>query len=134
MAKFNGKGLIVNWIYSGGTVVLSGNSTQFTFNQSGALYEATAGADAAKNFVTGELDSSASLAARHEAGGTALYNALLANTAGTLIIAPEGTAATKQKITMPAISQGAGLNIPYNNVVDLSCSWQGNGTVTYGAY
>lgn len=134
MAAFSGKALFLSFAGSAGTVTLSGDFTQVTLNPSVALYEETAGADTSRSFVTGEEDHTLSFAARHQAGGTALVNALRQGVKGTVTIAPEGTASGKQKITLPVIAQGASINIPYNNVVDLSSTFQGNGDIVYASY
>ena len=127
MAAFSGKSLHVDWVYSGGTVTLSGDYTQFTHTPSVALYEQTAGADDDRSFVVGEKDRTLAITARHQSSGTALLSSLVEGTEGTVYWSPEGTAAGKPKYSCPAISQGASENYPYNNVVEISVTFQGNG-------
>jgi hypothetical protein len=51
-----------------------------------------------------------------------------------LTVGIEGTAATKVKWTIPAISLGCPVAVPYNDVVTISPSWQQNGVRTEGTY
>ena len=127
MATITGENLYLRWVYSGGTVVLSTDYTQFTFTPSVELLDESAGADTHRTYIPRLKDSTASYAGRHQASGTALVQALAAGTEGTLEWGEEGTAAGKPKKTLPAISQGASINIPYANLVDISCTFQGNG-------
>lgn len=126
---YSGKDLSISWIYSGGTVDLAGDYTTFGWSPSVELYDQSAGADANKSYVVGLKDGQMSYAARLQAGGTVLYNALDAGTEGTLIWRPEGTATGKPSYTAPAISMGAKINIPYNGLVELTCDFQANGAV-----
>jgi len=130
MATITGKDLYLTWIYSGGTVVLSGDYTQFTDTPSVELLDESAGSDEYRTYVPRLKDSSYAFSARHQSGGSALKTALSAGNSGTLIYHPEGTASGKSKSTIPAISQGAALNFPYANLVEISCTFQGNGAVT----
>ena len=130
MAAYAGSALYVSWVYSGGTVALTGDFRQFTYTPSVDLYEATAGADAAKTYLPGVKDGQATFTAVMQAAGTAISNALLEGTEGTLTVAPEGTASGKQKMTLPAIALGATYSIPYNDVVELSANFQQNGVRT----
>ena len=134
MAAYAGSSLSVQWIHSGGTVTLEGDFRQFSITPSVDLYDQTAGSDAYKTRIVGVKDSQASFSAVMQSGGTALTNALASGTDGTLIAGPEGTASGKQKITLPAIAMGVKYTIPYNNVVEMTCDWQGNGTRQDGVY
>jgi hypothetical protein len=130
MATITGKDLNIQWIYSGGTVVLSGDYTQFTDTPSVELLDESAGADEVRTYVARLKDRTMSFSARHQSGGTALLAALDEGTSGTIIWSPEGTVAGKAKNTIAAISQGASINIPYSNLVEISCTFQGNGALT----
>ena len=132
MPTITGKNLDIKWVYSGGTVVLSGDYTQFTDTPSVELLDESAGADEHRTYVPRLKDSSYAFSARHQDGGTALLTALDAGTSGTLIWSPEGTVTAKPKITTPAISQGASMNIPYGGLVEISCTFQGNGAWVRG--
>ena len=132
MPTITGKDLDIRWVHSGGTVVLSGDYTQFTDTPSVELLDESAGADEYRTYVARLKDSSYAFSARHQASGTAIKTALKEGTAGTLIWSPEGTVTGKVKYTVPAIAQGASMNIPYANLVELSCTFQGNGAPVEG--
>ena len=132
MATITGKDLYLTWIHSGGTVVLSGDYTQFTDTPSVELLDESAGADEYRTYVARLKDATYALSVRYQSAGSALVNSLAAGNSGTLIYHPEGTASGKVRRTIPAISQGAAVNIPYANLVEISCTLQGNGEVTDG--
>lgn len=134
MPAYMGSSLYVAWIYSGGTVALAGDFRTCTYTPSVNLVQETAGADAAASYLAGAKDGAISMTIVQQASGTALFTALAEGTSGTVIIAPEGTASGKQKMTIPAISQGCPWSQPYDNIVELSPAWQQNGARTDGAY
>lgn len=136
MAKYAGSALYATWICAAGTIVLSGSQTEYSNNLTRDQYDASAGSDAYRTYVAGIMDHTHSLSAKHDAGGTALMNALrvAANQIGTLIVAPEGTASTKPKETYPVNVNSLDNAFPYDNVVTISVSFQGNGAPTYGQY
>jgi len=130
MATITGKDLYLSWIHSSGTVVLSTDYTQFTDTPSVELLDESAGSDEYRTYVARLKDSSYAFSARYQSVGTVLVNALAMGGSGTLIYHPEGTAAGKPKRTIPAIAQGASINIPYAGLVEISCTFQGNGAPT----
>lgn len=130
MAAYSGSALHVQWVHSGGTVSLQGDFRSFAYNPSIELIDYTAGADKARLRLTGVKDGNASYSAVFQSDGTALSNALAEGTGGTLHIGPEGTAAGKQKLTLPAIAMGANFSIPYNDIVELTCDFTQNGERT----
>jgi hypothetical protein len=124
----------MQWIYSGGTVVLSGDFRTFSTSPSVDLYEATAGADTHKSYLPGVKDQTIQVGLVQQEGGTVLMLALREGTQGTLVVGPEGTVVTKLKETYPAISMGPNLSQPYNNVPELSVTFQQNGAPTYAGW
>ena len=134
MPAYSGKNLYINWIYSGGTVTISGDYRTLDYTPSIDLYDQTAGSDEAKTYITGVKSGQAKLVALMQAGGTAVSNALAEGNEGTLIVGPEGTATGKQKLTIPAIAMGAKVRIPYNNNVELSCDFTQNGARVDGSF
>ncbi len=133
MTRFTGKDLVANWVPSaGGTVSLAADRRSFSYNPSGDLVESTAGNDTHKEFLPTLKDTTVSYTGLMPVGGTALEDALKANTFGTLILQPEGTATGKRKYTIPAYAQGAKISFPYDNVVEITCDFQGSGTPTEG--
>ncbi len=134
MAEITGKDLNIQWAYSGGTVVLSTDFRTLSVNPSIDLAETTAGSDADKTYIATIKDTTIEYSGLYQAGGTALRNALEAGTGGTLIISPEGTTTGKSKESYPAIAMGAKMNIPYNEVVEISCTFQKNGAKADGKW
>jgi len=134
MTAYTGKDLTFSWIWSGGTVSVEGDYRSVDYTPSIEMYDQSAGSDAAKTYITGQTDGSINLSALMQTGGTALKAALKEGNSGTIILGPEGTVATKEKITIPAISQGAKMNYQYNALVELSCSFQQNGVRVDGNY
>lgn len=122
--KYTGQDLIVSWIYSGGTVTLNTDYRTLSYSPNAEQIDATAGGDAVKNWIAGFVDGDISYSGLMSSGGTAVTNALAENTRGTLIVQPEGTAAGKQKITLPALSMGVRYEWPYNDVVAISVDFK----------
>jgi hypothetical protein len=130
MSAYSGSALVVQWVYSGGTVALNGDFRTFSYSPSVELIDQTAGSDAYRTRLTSIKDGNASINAIMQASGTAISNALSEGTEGTLNVGPEGTVAGKQKMIIPAIAMGASFSISYNDVVELSCDFTQNGART----
>lgn len=130
---FSGSALYAEWIYGGGTVVLSGQQRSVQLTPSINLHNATAGDDADEDYLTGTKDATISYAGvMPKVGDDPSYidveDALVEGTSGTLIFGPEGTATGKRKYTIPAISQGPQMNFPYNDIVEISNEFQKSGS------
>jgi hypothetical protein len=123
MAEFTGKDLVLNWIWSGGTVTLAGDYRSCNWQPSVGQAEKTAGSDTHQAFMPTVKNATASITLVAQTGGTALAAALDAGVEGTLLISPEGTASGKRKITFPSFSQGASYTFPYADTVELNCSF-----------
>lgn len=134
MAEFTGKNLYAEWVYSGGTVVLSGNQRTLSAAPSVGLVDASAGSDTHKTYLVALKDGTYSYSGLLQEGGTAVLNALVEGTSGTLVIGKEGTAAGKPKESVPAISMGPQENWPYDNVCEFSCQFQQNGAPVDSTY
>ena len=134
MTAFRGSGLFVSFAGDAGTVTLSGDYTQLTTTQSIALLDQSAGPDTERTYVNSLKDQSVSVTVKHQAAGSVLANALVAGASGTLTWGEEGTASGKNKHTLPAISQGAAMNIPFDNLVEISVTFQGNGARVDATY
>lgn len=128
-----GNGFVAQWIYSGGTVTLSGDYTTFDVSRSIDLIDVTAGNDQDKNFIAGIKDGDASLTFYDTTGtgGSALLAALAEGTAGTLLYAPLGTATGKPKRGFPAISKGCKEKYPYDKAVEISTDFQKSGAILF---
>ena len=127
MAEITGKNLVATWAYSGGTVNLNTDFRTLSINPNIDLAETTAGADTDKTYIPTIKDATIEWSGLYQSDGTALVSALEAGTGGTLTVYPEGTASGKQKDIYPAIAMGAKINIPYADVVEISCTFQKNG-------
>lgn len=134
MAEFTGKDLVVKWLYSGGTIDLSGDYRSLGYKPSIGLVNSTAGSDLFESYLTTVKDTQVSLSAVMQAAGTATEDALVEGTFGTLNIGPEGTASGKRKYTIPAYAMGAQFDWKYNDTVELSCDFQGSGARTNGTW
>jgi len=130
MAEYAGSAATITWISSVGTTTLSGDFRKLTITPKISVIDSTAGADTVAHKIKGITDWTASidLLAQDGAGtptGTTVTAALAAGKSGTLTIIPNGTVAGTT--TMTAFSGGAVWNIPYNGVVELSCTFEGDG-------
>lgn len=133
MPEYTGKDLYVAWIHSGGTLNLSGNYRTLADTPSVDLVDISAGPDTDRTYLATLRDGQIALTYLHD-GGTPDLLPLREGTGGTLVFGPEGSATGKPKRTVPAISLGASFNIVYNNAVEVSVTWQRNGTVVYGTF
>jgi len=127
MAEITGKDLVATWAYSGGTVNLNTDFRTLSINPNIDLAETTAGADTDKTYIPTIKDATIEWSGLYQSAGTALVSALEAGTGGTLTVYPEGSATGKQKDVYPAIAMGAKINVPYADVVEISCTFQKNG-------
>jgi hypothetical protein len=128
MPDFTGKDLNLQWIYSGGTVVLSTDYRTLSESKEMALVDASAGADTDRTYLTTLKDGTLEYAALHQTGGSVIKLALEPGTSGTLIVGPEGTAAGKPKESIPAIVSNRAVQYPYADVVEISATFQRNGS------
>ena len=127
MAEITGKNLVATWVTTAGTVTLNTDFRTLSINPNIDLAETTAGADTDKTYIPTIKDATIEWSGLYQSAGTTLVNALEAGTGGTLTVYPEGTASGKQKDIYPAIAMGAKINIPYVDVVEISCTFQKNG-------
>lgn len=130
MAEITGKNLVAQWVSGGGTILLNTDFRTLSINPNIDLAETTAGADADKTYIATIKDATIEWSGLYQSKGTALMTALEAGTGGTLIIYPEGTATGFPKESYPAIAMGAKMNVPYADVVEISCTFQKNGAKT----
>lgn len=133
MAEFiAGSTMVLNWIYSGGTISLAGDYRTVSWNPSVSFVDSSAGSDTHVARLTALKDATAAITLVAQTVGTQINAALAPGVGGTLIIQPEGTATNKRKITFPCYSDGAAYEFPYNEIVAISCGFTGNGTHTDG--
>lgn len=136
MTGYAGSILYVAWIHSGGTLVLAGDTASpvkhrtFSMNESQEFIDATGGADSYRQRIASFGDSAASYSGVYQSGGSAAITPLAKAKSGTLLVGVEGSATGKPKKTIPAFSMGVAWSTPYNDIVDFSVSWQGNGAAS----
>jgi len=134
MAEFTGSALVMQWIWSGGTVSLGSDYRSCTWNPTVAYADISAGSDTHIGRLTALKDATAACTFVDSVQGTATYASLDAGVGGTLIIAPQGTASGKRKITFPCFSDGAVPSYVYNDTTTMTVNFTGNGAYTDGAY
>lgn len=131
MAHFTGSGLVVTF---GGTT-LTADFRSFSESEEMGLVDSSAGADTNRSYLTTLKDGKATLEIVAPAGGSAVWNAVVPGTSGTLIWAPEGTATGKNKHTVSsAIVMNRDKEMPYDNIVVIKVEFQFSGTVTDSVY
>ena len=130
MAEYAGKSLHVEF---GGTD-LSGDFRRMTTTESQNLADATAGSDTYRTYVSTVTDGSADVELVDQTDGSALWTAIAPGTEGTLIWAPYGTASGKAKYTVDAIVGDRGRELPYDDVVTTTATFQFSGTVAESVY
>lgn len=131
MAENNitGKNAAINWIWTGGTLSLNGDYRSVSMAETTDLAETTAGNDTHKTHIATIKSASIDYTGLFPttAAGTVIMGALAAGNEGTLVVYPEGTAAGKLSRSYPSIATGPKLNIPYSDVVEISCTFTSNG-------
>ena len=129
MARLTGTNAVINWIWTGGTVVLNTDYKSISTSESSDMADSTAGNDTYKTQIATIKSASIDYSGLYPSGtaGTAIIAALAAGNAGTLKVYPEGTAAANLLRTYPSIVTGPKLSMPYSDVIEISCSFQSNG-------
>lgn len=130
----SGSTMVLQWIYSGGTISFAAEQRSVSWTPSVELVDATAGSDTVRKRLTSFKDATASIAMVDQTNAAGTAAALDAGVSGTLIIGPEGTATGKRKITFPSFSQGAKYSFPFDNVAELTCDFIANGAYTDSTY
>lgn len=138
MSEFvSGPTMVLQWIWSGGTVSLAADYQACKWSPSTDYAETTAGSDTNKGRLATIKDAKADVTLvgpTSTTGGTSYAAALAPGVGGTLIIGPEGTATGKRKITFPCFSDGLATDFPYNDICMITDSFTGNGSFTDGSY
>ena len=134
MAEFTGQNMVIQWINSGGTTTLSGDYRKIDLPFAKDLVESTAGSDAGRTDIATLWNYTVAYGGVMQTGGTAVEDALLPGTSGTLIVGPEGTATGKRKYTIPCMSLGATFAVQYDQVVEMACNFKSQGAPTLAVY
>jgi len=134
MAEFYGKDLVFTWNGPGGSVNMTEYQRGVSFSPSAQIDDNTTGSATYRTKSVGPKDFSVSYKGLWQGGGgTALEDSMRAGSVGTIVFQPEGTAVGGRKYTFPAISQGLQVNAVYDGLTELNVTFDGNGTITYGA-
>lgn len=135
MAEFLGNNAYIQWVWSGGTVLVHGDYRTLDWNPNKDLIEGSAGSDAAQHNVVGIERATASLGLVAQTGGTALVAAMAYGNIGTLTWGVEGTVSGKPKVILPAMSLGAKVKSPYQGLVEITVDFnQEGGAYTEGSW
>jgi len=127
--RHTGKNMVITY---NTTTVLSADYQTVTVKREFGKAEKSAGADAHASYIPTYGDTSVELEVLKK-GGTAgtvewgvLTGALGTSTDGTLIWAPEGTASGKQGWSMTGFIESLETEYPFDDVVKLTVTFQGN--------
>ena len=134
MTEYTGKDMYFSWINPAGTVEFSADFRTVALSPTVDYVETQAGSDADKTRLARMKDRSVSYEGLGQADGTALEDALIEGTKGTIIFGPEGTASGNRRHTIPVYSDGPNYTYPYADVVTLSVKFTGNGAHTRDVY
>lgn len=138
MAEYAGSAVVAQWIWSGGTLNISGDTRSCAITPSMETIDATAGQDTSKQYLPSFTDWEVTWdgVAQNGTAGTVYSQAMLPGNLGTINIGPYGTAGSALKFSMPAMCMGAAISMPYSDVVSLSTSWKtsSGGTATWGTF
>lgn len=132
MAEFTGKNLIVVFA----TVTLTGNHRTFSVTEEMGTVDASAGADAARSYVTTLKDGTATLEVLGDdtAGGPTWWAAVAPGTTGSLVYGEEGSTSGQPRHTASAIVTSRKKDAPYDDLVTYTVEFQLNGAVTDDSY
>jgi hypothetical protein len=131
--RYRGKDLVIQWIYPGGTIILTNDFTKFDVDRQIDLLDASASNTLDKEYINGLKDATAKLDLFDitTAAGTVLAAALVEGTAGTLIYGPQGTATGKPKAGFAAITKSLKHSLDIGNPVSLASEFQKTGAFLY---
>lgn len=116
---------------------LEADYREFSFSEEIGMADASAGSDAARTYLKTLEDGNATLTLLLQADGTAATDPaqlLEKGAEGTLEWGPEGTAAGKPRRYVNAIVQSYEERSPYDDVIEISASFQFSGQVTRAIY
>jgi hypothetical protein len=132
--RMTGKDLYIEWVYSGGTVNLTGDARSFEVTREQEVADVTAGADGARSSKATVKNFGASAEILYTGtAGSATFGVLDLGSEGTLRYYPQGTATGKPKGAFPAIVTNVGLALPYDDAAVLTVEWMGQGDEVWTA-
>lgn len=138
MSTFRGNALVVEWIYSGGTVNLSGQYRTLEMSAEADMLDNSSGSVSTRTFQAGLKQGSYKYSGLHNGTGsplgTADLAALVEGTSGTIRVSPLGTASTSPRTVQAAIVKSCNQSFPYDALAEVEVEWQGSGDITRGAW
>lgn len=136
MAEYSGSAVYLQWVHSNntGTVTISGDYRSFSFPPEREMLDSTAGSDGGRTYTPSVWNYQMSITAVVQSADVTTDAAFKSGVSGTLTFGPEGTASSKRKWTIPAISKGAHWNPQYDQLVELTIPLQSNGEPTQTAF
>jgi len=114
---------------------ISGDVTSVSWTEDGDVVDVTAANDSFHYYVTTRKDGTLDVEAFFDASTTTAFDAVAVNTAGTLIVAPAGTASGNPKYTWDrAIVSSRGVTIPFDGGVTWTATFQFSSEVSESTY
>lgn len=133
MAEITGQNLYVAFK----DTELQADYREFSFSEEVGMADASAGSDTARTYLKTLEDGTATLSLLMQADGTATTDPaqlLEKGAEGTLEWGPEGTASGKPRRYVNAIVQSYEERSPYDDVVEITASFQFSGEVVRTTY
>ena len=126
--RISGKDLYATF----GAVVISGDFTSVSVSQEGELVDVTAGAETFHYFLSlARTNGSMDIESFYDGGTETVWDAVVPNAAGTLIVAPKGTAAGSPKWTVNrALVQTRNVALPFDGATTYTATFQFSAAVT----
>ena len=134
--RYRGNNWFGQWVYPGGTVIISGDQTEFTVDRNTQQIDATAGSETDRAYLNGLGDAKFTLKIYETgAAGSALAAALKNGVAGTLIYGTQGSTAGLPKFSHAANVSNHKADVKFDDKVMLDISFQGTGAwiLDYGS-
>jgi hypothetical protein len=130
--RYRGNALVMQWIYSGGTVLLSGDQKKLDIDRNIDLIDATAGNISDKEYLAGIKDWSLKISlADTGAAGSAILAAVIEGTFGTLLYGPQGTATGKPKGGIYGVVKSHKISVPFDDAVSIDLEIQKSGVALF---
>ncbi len=132
-SRYTGEDLVVIFRTAAGVeYILSGDQTAFEVTHEVQAADMTAGSDVGVFEKPTLQVNGATLTMKHTAlGGTAVWGNITAGLEGTLLYAPQGTAAGKPKGGFPAYVKSKPLSVPFNEAVVRTVSFGPQGAQAF---
>jgi len=129
--RITGKDLYVTF---GGTEI-SGDYTSVSVATDEDLVDVTAGADTYHYYLNTRQDGTIDFEAFYDGSTTTVWDAIAPGSAGTLIIAPKGTASGNPQWTWERVLVASrSIDIPFDDGVTVSASFQKSSEVSESSY